>query len=115
MPDQRIECPACDTSLTPEAIAPGCWLCACCATTWRDDTHQPGGRSTTTSDRPACGSGNDTNARPGAAGADGMAVARLDGARGRGVQISGALAPEHRAALKFSVSQQNDFRPGGRK
>lgn len=39
MPDHlTTDCPHCDTALAPERIAPGVWLCPCCASTWRTDT-----------------------------------------------------------------------------
>lgn len=107
------ECPYCDSSLVPDVLPDGWRFCACCASQWREDngTHPPRPSGATTTGRPAGGSTDDTNARCAACGADGAAIARQDGAAGgRGVRISGALAPAHRAALKFSVSQQNGFR-----
>ena len=93
-------------------------FCPCCASLFRatDDARPPGGRSTTTGDRPACGSTDTHSARCVARGADGAAIARHTGTAGvRGCCIAGIGALEHRAGLKFSVRQQNDFRPGGRK
>jgi ribosomal protein L37AE/L43A len=35
------ECPACDTALAPEPIAPGVWACPCCAHVFQADvTHE---------------------------------------------------------------------------
>lgn len=41
MPDRHREpgaCPHCDTALRPEPIAPGIWLCPCCASVFRVPT-----------------------------------------------------------------------------
>jgi len=56
MPESAaVECPACDTALAPEPIAPGVWLCPCCASLFR----APAGDAALASaparvERPAC-------------------------------------------------------------
>lgn len=38
MPDRPVTCPHCDTSLTPEPLAPGLWLCPCCSSVFEAPT-----------------------------------------------------------------------------
>lgn len=33
--DAAAGCPHCDTTLAPELVAPGVWLCPCCASLFR--------------------------------------------------------------------------------